>query len=175
MQKYFSFLCALPFLILSLQTVHAQEKITPTDHIEIVGLVENNLDIQIADLEKYNSQTLPDLVITSHKGDYRKELTQLKGILLIDLLKEVVIKADSPKILSEYYLIFEASDGYKVVYSWNELFNSPTGSHVFLITHKSGTGITKMEDRLLVVNTNDIQTGRRHIKSLSKITVKRVD
>ena len=77
-------------------------------------------------------------------------------------------------MLSEYYFVFAASDGYKVVYSWNELFNTSVGESVYLVTEKDGKTITEMDDSILVVSTKDFKTGRRNVKGLASIAVMRV-
>jgi len=113
------------------------------------------------------------LVITNHLGEKKSEAKGLKGILLKDILQTVEIKSESPKVLSEYYFVFVASDGYKVVYSWNELFNTNVGDSVYLITEKNSKPITEMDDTMLVVSTKDFKTGRRNVKGLTSIEIRR--
>ncbi|MBA4298849.1 hypothetical protein SAMN03080617_03767 [Algoriphagus alkaliphilus] len=62
-----------------------------------------------------------------------------------------------------------------MVFSCNELFNKPQGKEVYLITAEDGKSLDAMEDGLLLISKTDIRTGRRHIKNLSKIIVKRID
>jgi hypothetical protein len=62
-----------------------------------------------------------------------------------------------------------------VVFSWNELFNNPLGKSVFLVTAEGGKNLQQMTDRLLVITTSDIHTGRRYIKSVEKIIIKRFE
>ena len=128
----------------------------------------------MADLEKYTVQPIPDVVITNHAGEPRGTAKQLSGILIRDLLKDLQLEEENPKLFSEFYLVFVAADNYKVVFSWNEIFNSPTGDHLYLITSRDGKKLDEMTDRLLVITSTDFKTGRRHIKGLSKIIVERV-
>jgi hypothetical protein len=97
----------------------------------------------------------------------------LKGVLLKDIISGVEIKSESPKVLSEFYIVCRASDGYKVVYSWNELFNSPTGDAVFIVTSKEGKKASEMEESILLISPKDFKTGRRFVKSMSTIEIYR--
>lgn len=91
---------------------------------------------------------------------------------MIDLLQKVEVAEDNPRLLSTYYLVFEASDGYKVVYSWNEIFNTPAGKQIFILTEKDGENMDTMKDKIVVITPGDIQTGRRYVKGLAKVTFK---
>lgn len=153
----------------------SQKDIKPSDEFVVTGQVMHELKFTLADLEKIPSKNIGDFVVTNHLGEKRGTAKDLKGILLKDLLDKIELKTESPKVLSEFYLTFIATDNYKVVYSWNEIFNSPTGNNIFLITEKEGKKIADMSERILVITTSDFKTGRRHVKGLSKIVVARID
>ena len=95
-------------------------------------------------------------------------------MLLKDILDRVEIDAETPKLLSEYYLICIASDNYKVVFSWNEIFNSSTGRSVYIITSQDGKPASALDNRIALVSPKDQMTGRRYVKGLSKILIERV-
>lgn len=158
------------FLLACAAAVTAQPA---TDFFTVSGIVKKDLRFNIADLEKQTSVPVPDVTITNHVGEQRGTASKLKGILIKDLLKDLELAEDNPKLFSEFYFVFIASDGYKVVYSWNEIFNSPTGNNLYLITSKDGQSLSNMTERMLVLTTTDYRTGRRFIKGLSKIAVER--
>jgi hypothetical protein len=145
-----------------------------TDHFTVTGAIKKELKFSLPDLEKYPASSVPDLVITNHVGQPRGTATQLKGVLVKELLKGLEPDEPSPKLYSEFYLVFTAVDGYKVVYSWNEIFNSPTGEHLYIIISRDGKPLSQMSERVLVLTTTDFMTGRRHIKGLANIRVERV-
>ncbi|MCR9228497.1 MAG: molybdopterin-binding protein [Flavobacteriaceae bacterium] len=145
-----------------------------TDEILVTGLLEKELKFSLDDILKYPSNTIGEVAITNHMGEPRGTAKQLTGVLVKDLLENMELKEESPKRFSEFYLTFVAIDDYKVVYSWNEIFNSPTGEHLFLITSRDGNELKDMPERILVLTPTDFKTGRRHIKGLSRIIVERV-
>lgn len=164
-------------LLIATVACFGQEKheVSPTDAFVVTGAVEKELTFRLADLAQLPSSPLADVVITNHLGEPRGTAKGLKGVKIKDVLSAMVIKAESPKVLSEYFLTFVASDGYTVVFSWNELFNSPTGDNCFLITEKDGKKLSDMPDRLLVLTPTDFKTGRRHIKGLKQVIVSRAE
>lgn len=166
---------ASALLLLVFGACFGQEKheVSPTDVFIVTGAVEKELTFRLADLAQLPSSPLADVVITNHLGEPRGTARGLKGVKIKDVISGMVIKAESPKVLSEYFLTFVASDGYTVVYSWNELFNSPNGDNCYLITEKDGKKLSDMPDRLLVLTPTDFKTGRRHIKGLQRIVVSR--
>ena len=160
------------FLLMGLSGNAQQVKVTAS--FTISGEVFTPLTVSVMDLKKWKEVDIGDLVITNHLGEKKSEDKGLKGILLKEILQTVEIKSESPKVLSEYYFVFIASDGYKAVYSWNELFNTAVGDSVYLITEKNKQRVTEMDDSILVVSTKDFKTGRRNVKGLSSIEVMRV-
>ncbi|HEX7367686.1 MAG TPA: hypothetical protein VF273_11350 [Pelobium sp.] len=153
----------------------AQRNTVATDGFTVTGQIKKNLTINIDDIKAVKSEHINNVVIKNHSGEAKKILKNITGVLVKELLKEMELKANNPKEFSEFYLTFVAADDYKVVYSWNEIFNSPTGNNLFLVTSENGKSLGQMEDRLLIITPTDFKTGRRHIKGLQKIVVSRVD
>lgn len=152
----------------------AQKPTKTSEEFIIEGRVKQAVRITLADLRKEKSQKIPDVVITNHLGEKKSEAKGLSGVLLRDILSRVELDAENPKILSEFFFVVVATDGYQVVYSWNEIFNSETGNHVFVITEKNGRSIAENEDRILIMCTSDRMTGRRNVKGVVTVKVLRV-
>ena len=146
-----------------------------TSSIRISGEILAEKTVDKLQIEAFESVPLQDFAITNHTGDPRGTLTELRGFPVLRILEQLEFKSPSPKQLSEFYFVFEATDGYKVVFSWNELFNNPLGSEVYLITAANGQSLDQMEDGLLIISVSDLRTGRRHVKNLSQIRVMRVN
>ena len=92
------------------------------------GKIKAPQTIRIEDLKKYKVSHLGDVSITNHKGEIHGTAKNLSGVLLKEILESIPLDTDNPKQFSEYYFVCRGSDGYKVVYSWNELFNTSTGN-----------------------------------------------
>ncbi|HLY68275.1 MAG TPA: hypothetical protein VKR53_01020 [Puia sp.] len=153
--------------------VSAQSKLTPTDKFTIEGKVKRPITISVSDLEGFTIKSLPDLVITDHMGAKKHTLTGLRGVLLKDILSKAEIDAENPKVLSEFYFVLAAPDNYKVVFSWNEIFNTETGNNIYVVMEEEGTKISGSADRISIVTLSDLRTGRRHMSNIEKIRVER--
>ena len=153
----------------------AQNNTAPTDLFTIEGAVEKTIVINLDSLMSKPAIDLDSVVITNHLGASRSVLKGLKVVPLLDLLQHVSIKVESPKQLSEYYFVLEANDGYKVVFSWNELFNSQKGREVYAIAGKEGKVLAELPDRIAIITPTDFMTGRRYVKSLNSIIIRRAD
>jgi len=151
----------------------SQKEPETTNSFIISGEVKNSATISPSELSKYSEVSIGDITITNHLGEKKSEQKSLKGILMKDILKTVEINSENPRVLSEYYFVCKSSDGYKVVYSWNEIFNSSAGESVYLITSKNGQIAKEMKESILMISPKDYKTGRRYLKSLSSIEVKR--
>lgn len=141
----------------------------------IKGKVKGELKIELKDLQQYTLYSIGSVNIVSHKGDVKGKAKELKGVLLRDVLQKVTLDTDNAKLFSEYYFVCKASDNYKVVYSWNEIFNTAIGNSVYIVLEREGKNLTEDEDSPLMVSTEDIRTGRRYLKNLDSIVVGRAE
>jgi hypothetical protein len=155
--------------------VLGQNKLIPTDQFSIEGKVEHPAIFTLALLDTFKTKSLPDVVITNHVGVVKNTLTKLKGISVKDILANVSLQAENPKVLSEFYFVFVATDNYKIVFSWNEIFNTETGNNIYIVTEEGGKKINEMDKRISMICTTDFKTGRRDLRNLQKIIVERAN
>lgn len=146
-----------------------------TQSFAIKGKVKQEMTVGEAELKKYSTQTFGTISITNHKGEIKGKAKDMSGILLRDILQNVLLDEDNPKLLSEYYFVCIGSDNYKVVFSWNELFNTAISQKVFIVTQKDGKNMLNNEDGILMIASEDFRTGRRFVKNLESIQVRRAE
>ncbi|QNR82750.1 molybdopterin-binding protein [Pedobacter riviphilus] len=141
----------------------------------IEGKVKKPLTITLDNLSTYKSVNLDSMTIFNHLMQRKNSIKNIKGVLLKDILAKVEIDAVSPKTLSEYYLVFTATDNYKVVYSWNEIFNSPTGNQLMVLSNYDTDPVKTEKGNIAIITPSDFATGRRFVKGLSKISILQVN
>lgn len=165
----------ISFLLLLLSTAdgYSQRELIPTEKLHICGEVHQEHWFGMDDLDTFQTQAITDLEIKNNEGVVKNNAVGMRGILLIDLLQAVQYRYEKPRELNLFFFVLMASDGYQVVYSWNELYNSETGNHVFLITEKDGKKINQMDERLLILSASDTNAGRRYVKGVETILVSR--
>lgn len=161
-------------LVLTAQ-IFAQKSTGVSDQFTVEGLVRKTQAITTDSLKKQATVHLDSLVIINHAGVKKSTLRNIKAVPIKQFLDQAEFDVESPKQLSEFYFVFTASDGYKVVYSWNEIFNNPIGEAIYLIVEHDGLGLDKQDDRISVFSRTDDKTGRRYVKGLSKVLVKRAE
>jgi hypothetical protein len=147
----------------------------PTKSVTVTGKVKAEHTFLWSDLQKFPVQSIGDVIISNHKGETKGTAKAMKGIFLRDVLQQVTLDTDNPKLYSEYYFVCKAADGYKAVFSWNELFNTATGNTVYIVTEKEQKNMTDDEDLILMISTQDLRTGRRFVKNLETIYVGRAE
>lgn len=142
--------------------------------ISISGNIAKPININFEDLKNYASHFIDSLVILNHKQEYKSTLQKLKGVILKDVLEKAEFNVNAPKVLSEFYIVCIADDGYKVVFSWNEIFNSTTGDKALILTEINGKSTISQKEGIVLVTPTDKATGRRYVKNLSKIIIQQV-
>ena len=162
-------------LFLTLIRANAQKTTPTTDAFTIEGQVRKELLITLDSLRAYPAETIDSLVLVNHLGQRKSALTDIRGVALKRILDQVDIPVDNPKELSEFYFVFVAADGYKVVFSWNEIFNTKTGDGIFLVAGSNGKAAAEQDNRIAVFSQGDAMTGRRYVKGLKKIVVRRAE
>ena len=164
--KYFFFVCfGLLFQISKAQN--------PSESFTISGDVLKAETIDIAKLSTYVQVHLDSLRIYTHDMQPKGLMKDINGVLLKDILSAIPFNNENPKVLSEYYIECLATDGYIVLFSWNEIFNSETGRHVMIITNKNRTNANLLDDRIALITPTDQATGRRYVKWLNRIIIRR--
>jgi hypothetical protein len=165
----------LILLFLCSSVAFAQEPLKQTTSFSINGKVKNGSVITMDSLNSYPVNAVGDIKVTDHLGTFKHQDDQLKGVLLKDILSHTVLDASSPKLYSRFYFSCTGNDGYVVVYSWNELFNTEVGNHVFIIMEKNGVKADKMPESIQMTSATDFKTGRRYLHNLDKIVVGEVN
>ena len=170
MKKYILYFA----LFFTSQFLYGQKATEQTNDFTIFGLVENPISITYADILTKEAVNIGNFKVTNHTVEFRKEYNNVKGVRLIDLMQDLKIKEANPKLLSEFYFVLKASDNYSVVASWNELFNTEIGNSFYIVVEADGKSQQDSNSNILLICTKDFKTGRRHIKGLKSIEVRRI-
>ncbi|MBP9712659.1 MAG: molybdopterin-dependent oxidoreductase [Sterolibacterium sp.] len=145
-----------------------------TEQITVTGKVEKPLRLDPAALRKLPLQQVGEVPLVCQSGADKGKLENFKGVRLTDILDQAKILAPGHNDVKKLAIIATASDGYKAVFSWNELYNSPIGEGVMVFFEKNGQPLSDDEGRIALVSSKDSRTGPRHVKWLQAIEVRRV-
>lgn len=164
------------FFLLALASSNAQTNdVPPTSEFTVRGFVKNEITFRITELGQWKQEELGDVLIRNQKGEQKGIAKSAKGILLKTILEKAEIHADKPKEYSEIYVVLTASDGYKNVYSWNELFSTDVGNHIYIVTEKDGKSMDQLPGRIQVMSLGEYHSGNRNLRGLAKIEVRKLE
>jgi hypothetical protein len=163
-------LLILLFLYAGTTLAQGKTEYKTTYQFTITGDVKKESIITIDSLNSYPLKEIGDIKVTDHLGNFKHGDEKLKGVLLKDILSHTQLNA-APHLYSQFYFTCVGADGYKVVYSWNELFNTPVGDNVYILVEKNGIKANKLAESLQMASVLDIKTGRRYLHNLDKIIV----
>lgn len=145
-----------------------------TTSVTVSGAVERPLTLSVDELRKFPAQQIGELPLVCQTGANAGKLENLKGVLLRDILEKAVVKVSAHNDVKKMAIIASASDDYRVVFSWTEVFNSSIGEGVMVFFEKDGSPLADDEGRIAMISANDTRTGPRHVKWLQDIEVRKI-
>lgn len=142
-----------------------------TTAIRITGHVRQPLVIPLAELGRMETEEVTDLPIFCSSGTPKGTIARCRGVLLENLIRKAdVIKAEDNDT-KRMFIVVSADDGYKVVFSWQEIFNTPVGGGVMILIEKEGRCLCREGGRPELLSAEDYYTGARYVKRLKTIEV----
>ena len=142
--------------------------------LAVTGVVETPLSLKVADLRLLPPANGGELAVTRHNGDKAETITSYKGVRLRDILDKAVLDAPGHNDVKKLAIIAKATDGYAVVFSWGELYNSPAGEGIIVYYEKNGKALDDNDGEIALISAQDIRTGPRHVKWLNGIEVRKL-
>lgn len=145
-----------------------------TERLQVHGAVMRDLDLGLAELRAFPPQQLAELPLICQSGAHVGQLENFRGVRLRDVLEKAQSEAPAHNDVKKMVVIATASDGYAVVFSWSELFNSEIGEGVMVLFEKDGLPIPDDRGRIALVSSKDLRAGPRSVKWLQSIEVRKV-
>lgn len=142
------------------------------------GNVENALTLSIDDLKKLPVQRIDDVRVVRAAGSQSTtpEATRhYTGCLLRDVLEQARPVERNRLDLRKSVVIVGASDGYRAVFSWAELYLSPIGDGALVVYERDGKPLPADEGPLALVSLKDTRPGPRHVKWLQSVELRMLD
>jgi len=97
-----------------------------------------------------------------------------RGVLLRDILETAGVVDDDVRHSRNYmYVVANATDDYKVVFSLHEIRNTPVGDELLVFYEKNGEPLGTREGLIALVSLADANRCNRHIRWLNSIEVRR--
>ena len=139
--------------------------------LRVTGRVKQPLVLSMEELCGMETEEVKDLFIICGSGTPKGSIASCRGVLLEDVIRMAEVIKDEDNDTKKMFILATASDGYKVVFSWQEIFNSPIGGGVMILIEKEGRSLCTEHDRLELISVQDYFTGSRYVKRLKNIEV----
>lgn len=92
---------------------------------------------------------------------------QFAGVRLTELLAETGFTALPRPTLKQCIVVCHAADGYRAIFSWNELFNNPAGEKVLVVVQQDGVPVPG--EQLSLIAASDLYGGPRNLRGLVRV------
>jgi len=139
--------------------------------VRIIGRVAQPLSISYEALGVMDTVETGTLPMICGSGEPKGKIGNCRGVLLAELinLAEVVVKAhnDTKKMI----VVVASDDGYKTVFSWQEIFNSINGEGILVILEKDGQPLYQGNGEVDLISSRDHLTGPRYVRRLKTIEI----
>lgn len=152
-------------------TAQDSQSTTPANtQLSIEGTVSSPLKLSLADLKKLPRKTVS--VVSSHSNKPEK----YEGVLLEELLRRAGV-AQREKLrgpVMETYVVAEALDGYRVVFSLAELDSDFTDSDVIVADTMDGAPLQDKQGPFKIVVPHDKRPARwvRMVRTITVVAAK---
>ena len=112
-------------------------------------------------------------MVSSNTGSESNHSTVYEGVLLREVLSQAGFGAATDRGARVGVVEAVATDGYRSVFSWGELFNSTAGEHALIITTQDGRTLNTAAGPLALRALADLRPGPRHVRNLCALVVRR--
>lgn len=159
---------AVGWLALSLHAV-AADPASPT--VTVTGAVKTPLTLSVADLKAFPAAQIDSATVTRPR-DQMEVPSTVRGVRLTAVLERAALSSGDRNDWKHAVVLATATDGYQVVFSWPELFNTEIGANVLVVFERDGQALAEREGPIALVSTRDQRTGPRSVKWLMRLDVK---
>jgi len=140
--------------------------------LTVTGRVKTPLTLGMDELRHMDIVETDDLMIICGEGDPKRALGRCKGVLLTDIVNLTEVIAPEHNDTKKTYLVASSEDGYKTLFSWQELYNSVVGDGVLVIFEKDGRPLYENHSSADLISVMDHLSGPRWVKNIRHIEVK---
>jgi DMSO/TMAO reductase YedYZ molybdopterin-dependent catalytic subunit len=164
-----------------------------SDELMVSGAVKNKLTLKVDDLKAFAPDQIVSVTVmrrvesmrqegaaasksdASRNADASKEVevpSIARGVRLTAILERAGLANTDPNDWKHTVVLATATDNYRVVFSWPELFNSDLGASVLVVFERDGQPLADREGHIALVSAKDQRTGPRSVRWLRQLDIK---
>ena len=141
----------------------------------ISGRVDSSLVLGMEQLRAMDILEMENLPMICGSGEPKGYVGKVRGVLLADIINRAKVVVTGHNDTKKMYVIAASDDGYKAVFSWQEIFNSHNGDSIVVLFEKDGKPLAAADDEVDLLSARDHLSGPRYVKRLKNIEIVMVE
>ena len=137
----------------------------------VTGRVDSPCEFTLPQLLAMDRLDLDDLPLICGSGEPLGRTGRLSGVLLADILARVPVITSEHNDTKRMYVVAAAADGYKTVFSWQEIFNSDNGAGIVVLLEREGHALHPDYRAIDLISARDHLSGPRYVKRLHLLEI----
>jgi hypothetical protein len=138
---------------------------------EVNGRVEQPWRFDLAKLLTMDIVSFEDIPLICGSGEPKGRIGQCRGVLLTDIITAGSVITTEHNDTKKMFLIVSSCDGYRTVFSWQEVFNTSVGEGIIVLLEKNGVPVHDGCGAVDLFSANDFLSGPRYVKRLTRIEI----
>jgi len=137
----------------------------------ITGRVAKPLSFSLKMLNSMDCLDTGNLPMICGSGEPKGTIGNVRGVLLADLINQAEVIVTAHNDTKKMYVVASSDDGYKTVFTWQEIFNSINGEGILVILEKNGQPLHQGCGDVDLISAKDHLTGPRYVRQLKTVEI----
>ncbi|CAM3670229.1 hypothetical protein [Roseateles saccharophilus] len=134
------------------------------------GWVRQPLRLDVPALQARGAEEVDFQVVCTFDGAHGDSL-RLRAVPLAPLIDEAQPAFEHRTDFKRVAIVAESSEGYRALFSWNELFNTPVGAGVMIAFASPCAPSHEHRGAFTLISRQDLHTGPRYVRHLALVEV----
>ncbi|BDD91793.1 hypothetical protein PanNE5_12330 [Pandoraea sp. NE5] len=143
--------------------------------VVVSGCVKRRYSFDLCALMRLPTQLTGPLDVVCLSGRMVRCASEYKGVRLSALLDIAQLCLPHARDFTRAYVLAQGADGYTVMFSWHELYNTPVGIGALVVYERDGQPLDDDEGGIGLISTSDFRVALRQVRALKRLSVHLAD
>lgn len=143
--------------------------------VVVSGCVKRRHSFELCALKRLPTQLTGALDVVCLSGRKVRSASDYKGVRLSALLDVAQLRMPQARDFTRAFVLAQGADGYTVMFSWHELYNTPVGVGALVVYERDGQPLGDDEGGIGLISTGDLRVALRQVRALKRLYVHLAD